>query len=310
MKYRYLFGWIWWLMVAAVAQGQEVRLSATASQQRILIGEQLQLTLQAKLPANRTVDWFQLDSFPHFEILHRSAIDTQRSDNTITLVQNIQLTSWDSGRWSIPALSLRRSNRTNPIVIDVGYLPLAPEQKYNEVKDVLDVQQGSRTTWYWYLIGAGLLLLLVFLLFPGKKKKEDEGRPASETAYRDALKNLDALEKRAESADSKIFYTDLIQVFRAYLALRKGFYSLSKTTGDISAQLPAWGLGAERAAQLSDTLQLSDGVKFARFEASAADRKASLKAVRESIVFMEKQAAAAGNAKPAAKEVAGSTTTP
>lgn len=309
MKYFRLYILVGWLAIAAAAQAQEVKLSATASQQRILIGEQLQLTLQATLPANRTVDWFQLDTFPHFEILYRSAIDTQRTANNITLVQNIRITSWDSGRWSIPALSLKRSNRTKPITIDVGYSPMAPDQKYNEVKDVLDVQQGSRTTWYWYLIGAGLLLLLVFLLFPGRKKKGAEGKPAGETAYRDALKNLDALEKRAASADSKIFYTDLIQVFRAYLALRKGFYSLSKTTADISTQLPHWGFGGERAAQISDTLQLSDGVKFARFEASADDRKASLKAVRESIVFMEKRAAAAGAARPEATKPAGHTTT-
>ena len=298
MKYLRILKIFIFLIVATAAAGQPVRLSAKVSQQSILIGEPLQLTLQAQLPSNRTVDWFQLDSFPHFEILYRSAIDTQRAGNTMILVQNIKITSWDSGRWNVPSLSLPRSNRTQPIPVLVGYSPMAPDQKYNEIKDVLDVPSGGRTTWYWYLIGAGLLLLLFFILFPGKKKKGEE-KPAGETAYRDALKNLDALEKRAESSDAKTFYTELILVFRNYLALRKGFYSLSKTTSDISGQLPSWGIGGDRAAQLSDALQLSDGVKFARFEAAAADRRASLKTIRDTIIFMEKQAAANSTASKA-----------
>jgi hypothetical protein len=110
------------------------------------------------------------------------------------------------------------------------------------------------------------------------------------------LKQLDALEKKAETEDPKSFYTELVVVFRSYLAQRKNFYSASKTTGDIQAHLAEWRIQGETAQQLNDALLLSDGVKFARFEASVPERKASLQAVRNSVVYMEKQEPATAKA--------------
>lgn len=278
------------------AAAQPVRVLAKLSQDRILIGEQFQLTLQAQVPANRAMGWFDIDSFPHFEVLHRSAIDTQAVGNALILVQNIKLTSWDSGRWNLPVFSLPGSNRSQPPAVTVSFSPMDPNQKYHEVKDVLEVSRPGSPSWYWYLILAALLLLFVFIVFPGKGRKNKMAAPAPEKAYREVMKQLEALEKKAETEDSKAFYTELIQVFRNYLGQRKNFYSASKTTSDIQAQLPEWRIQGEQARLLSDTLLLSDGVKFARFEASVAERKASLRVVRDSIVFMEKQEPAAAKA--------------
>lgn len=271
------------------AKAQPVKVSAKVTTQQILIGEPFQLTLQVQLPANGNVQWFQTDTFPHFEILHRSAIDTQRNGNTQTLVQNLQVTSWDSGRWNLPSFSLPRSNKTLPLPITVSFSPMDPQQPYHDVKDVQEVQRPGADTWYWYLIGAALLLLFLFMLFPGRKKEKAAPPPSPEGAYRDAMKQLDQLQKKSDSEANVLFFTELVVVLRQYLQRRKGYQSPSKTTSDIRAQLANWNINEEKAAKLLEALRLSDGVKFARFEASASERKDALKAIRESIDAMEKE---------------------
>lgn len=278
------------LFAVAAAQAQKIVVSASVSQPQILIGEPLQLTLRVQMPETANVDWFVTDTFPHFEIQYRSAIDTVRSGaGQQILVQNIRVTSWDSGRWNLPSFSVKGSNRTTPIAVRVGYSPMDPAQPYHDVKDVLAVQRPGAQSWIWYLVGAALLLLFILLLFPGRKKKEVVQKESPETAYREAIKGLDMLQKRTGELPAKEFYTELVGLFRNYLVKRKDYQSSSKTTSDLQQQLPAWGLQKEVAGRLLETLQLSDAVKFARYEAGAAEQKASVAHVRETIVELERK---------------------
>lgn len=271
------------------AAAQRIVVAASVSQQQILIGEPFQLTLRVQSPENANIKWFALDSFPHFEIQHRSAIDTVRSGGgEQILVQNIRITSWDSGRWSLPSFSMKGSNRTTPIAIAVNFSAMDPAQPYHSVKDVLEVSRPGNPSWWWYLVGAALLLVFVLLLFPGRRKKTKAEEPAPETAYREAIRNLEVLQKKSETMSVKDFYTELVDVLRLYLVRRKDYQSTSKTSADLQQQLGKWGLYGPAATQLLETLQLSDGVKFARFEASGSERKASVAHVREAIVQMER----------------------
>lgn len=280
-----LFFWLWALSSGA----QQVTVTASATKNKILLGEPFQLTLQATLPANQSVDWFRTDTFPHFEVLVRSKIDTQVNGAAQTLVQNIQLTSWDSGRWQLPSFALPGSNRTRPIRVDVVFTtPFDPKQDYHDVKDNLAVRRPARISWYWYVVGLVVLLVLYWLLFPGRKKKKDA--VASDAgAYKEALQQLESLRKKANTVETKIFYTELILVLRNYLRKRKNIQSNSKTTEDIALHVHELGLSATDSNQLLQELRLSDLVKFARFEPSVADKQQSLKVVQHSISAMEKK---------------------
>lgn len=289
MKYLFSCIKLWVLLTALPVAAQQVKITASVSRQQILIGEPFQLTFRVQMPEGYRAGWFTTDTFPHFEIQHRSAIDTLRSGGQQILVQNIRITSWDSGRWSLPSFTLSRANRTRPIPITVNFSPMDPAQPYHEVKDVQEVERPGYQNWWWYLVGLALLLFFLLLLFPSKKKKAPAEAVAPEGAYRAAMRQLDALNKRSGDMPAKEFYTQLIGILRTYLLHRKEYQSPSKTTADIQEQLPKWGLGSAEGARLMDTLQLSDGVKFARFEASAAERKTSVDNIREAIVQMEKK---------------------
>jgi hypothetical protein len=263
------------------------RVTATADKQKILIGEQFHLRLQANFNKGESLDFFDFDSIPRFEILDKSEIDTSHFNDGYGLIQNLTMTSWDSGKIQIPSFVLG-GYQTKPLAIDVAYSPhpFDTTKPYHDIHDILEVKRPIESTWYWYLIGL-LVLILLFLLFFPKGKPRPKGEFISdEGAYKRALKKLDALQKRTD-ADEKTFYTELIQVFREYLHKRKNIYSFSKTTEDLSVQIEKLNMDNGQYQQLVQTLLVSDFVKYAKYQSSPYERKSSLESIRQSIVAIE-----------------------
>lgn len=267
---------------------QPTGFAASTDKQKIVIGEPFDLTLKATISKKDNVQWLTIDTFPHFEILNKAKIDTQINNEAFILQQIITLTSWDSGKWPIPSIVFSKTQKSKPIVIDVAFSPspFNANQDYHDIKDILEVPKPGRDVWYWYLIGAILLLLLFLLLFPSKKKKKEDGviKP-DENIYRTSLLRLEKL-KESNTADVKIYYTELIDIFRDYLHKRKGIQSFSKTTDDLAIQVS--NLQQVNNQQLLlQTLRLSDLVKFARFQPPASEQKGSLEIIRQSIIDIE-----------------------
>src|SRR5687768_11312215 len=88
-----------------------IAVAASVDKNSIVVGEQAQLKLEAFFPSANQPSFFAIDSFPHFEILGQSKIDTLKTEGGVQLSQTLTLTSWDSGAWSIPPLALQNSNR-------------------------------------------------------------------------------------------------------------------------------------------------------------------------------------------------------
>jgi hypothetical protein len=271
------------LSVSAIAQ----RVVATADKQKIIIGEQFHLRLQANFNKGEPLDFFQVDTIPRFDILDRSGIDTSKFNDGVALVQNLTVTSWDSGKIQIAPFALGRY-QTKPLAITVAYSPhpFDTTQPYHDIHDIMEVKRPSENTWYWYLIGLLILILLFLLFFPKGKPRAKGEFVSDEGAYKKALRRLDALQKK-QSADDKVFYTELVQVFREYLHRRKNIYSFSKTTEDLSRQLETLDLDGGRYQHLVQTLMVSDFVKYAKYQASDEERRSSLQSIRESIVSIE-----------------------
>lgn len=276
------------LLYAQISVGQNtISVSASVDKANIIIGEPAQLKLEAFFPANNQPSFFAVDSFQHFEILSSSKIDTVSTDGSMRLTRTLTITSWDSGAWTIPALPLQNSSRirTKPLNVAVGYSTMAPDQQYHDVKDILNVQQPTRITWYWYVIGALLLLILFWLLFP-KKKRSLEPVVNKTDVYKQTLAQLDALKSKTDG-DGKEYFTNLVLIFRNYLHQRKGLQSHSKTTDDISRQLRTLQLREGDYSELVQTLQLSDFVKFAKYEPTLAEKEEALNTIKKSIVTIE-----------------------
>ncbi|HEX2533168.1 MAG TPA: hypothetical protein VHK69_05505 [Chitinophagaceae bacterium] len=285
------FLWIIGCLAMASGAAQAVKVSAAADRAAILIGEPLQLQLQATMPGGQPVEWFATDSFPHFEVLQRGAVDTVRDGTTLTLRQTLTLTSWDSGAWQLPSFYLPQSNRTPPIRVTVNYTDADPGQPYHDIKDIVDVPPAPRETWYWYVIGAILLLLLVLLLMPRRKKAVPKPAPVvTEDSYRVALKRLETLQQGGlATTDPKAYFTELTAIFREYLHRRKGIWSYSQTTDDLAVQVQHLSLERTRHTALVQALRLSDVVKFARYQPLPEESGEALTIIKQSIQTIEEK---------------------
>ncbi|HEY1114423.1 MAG TPA: BatD family protein [Chitinophagaceae bacterium] len=275
------------LLLSLSAFTQTVTVTASSDKTRIVIGEQIKLTLEATVPRQEDIDWPKIDSLPHFEILNASKLDSQLSGEELILKQTLTLTSWDSGRWQIPAFAIVGARRTKPITIDVGFSPFDRNQPYHDIKDIIDVDRPRISYWYWYLIGAVLLIVFLLLLFPPKKKKPEVAAfVPDEGIYKQSLNRLDKL-RGAADGDPKVFHTELVDIFREYLLKRKGIQSYSKTTDDLGVQLGGLPIPKTVYNSLLQTLRLSDLVKFARFRPTVEENKTAVDNIKQSITTIE-----------------------
>jgi hypothetical protein len=284
MKQLILF--IFSLVLLVPLRAQTV--SATTSRDKILIGDTFRLQLEADFSKGQTPAWFTVDTLLHFEVMERSAVDTQVVDEKLQLRQSFKLTSWDSGVWQIPALALGRV-KTKPVKIDLAYSPhpFDTSQPYHDIKEIIDVEKPVASKWYWYLIFVLLLLLLFLLFFPAGKKKEKPAFVPAEGAYKAALKKLELLEAK-KTEDPKQFYTELVNIYREYLYRRWNIRSFSKTTDDLAIQMDALEMPDDLYRETVQSLRLSDLVKYARYQPQSEETKKALEVIRDSIITIER----------------------
>jgi len=166
--------------------------------------------------------------------------------------------------------------------------PFDPKQPYHDIKDVMDVErtkQKQRPNWYWFAAGGFLILLILIYLLTRKKKPV--AKAVDIDAYEEAKKQLTKLEK--EQPDPKTFFTKLVDIFRWYLQRRSEIVSFEQTTTDLVMQLRSLNLAQQEYEQLGQTLMLSDFVKFAKYDPTDREKKASFEIIRNSIEKIEAQ---------------------
>ncbi|RYZ48098.1 MAG: hypothetical protein EOO14_22605 [Chitinophagaceae bacterium] len=271
------------LLIAHCLTAQVVNLSY--DKQRILLGEQLGVTVKAFGDTGTTLALLPLDTLPHLEVLEASKIDTTVVGETLQLSQTLIVTSWDSGRWNLPTV-IANGKPTKTVALDVAFTsPWNPNQPYHDIKGIVPVEKPGRTTWWWYIIGLAVLIALFLLFFP-KGKGDKKERELDKKAYRKAMESLARLEKE-NPVDAKVFYTELVNIFRTYLKGAKDIQSFSKTTDDLSIQLQSQKLPAADYNALVQTLRLSDLVKFAAYRPDNSMNQQSLSIIKQSITTIE-----------------------
>src|SRR6266699_6963235 len=112
MKRKFLYSaWYCLLLVIPVLSREQVLAKASVDRDSIRIGEPIKLTLDVRYPLGADFSWFKLDTIPHFEFLNKGKADTSSDMNGKEIVQVLIITSFDSGRFQIPALVLTSDNK-------------------------------------------------------------------------------------------------------------------------------------------------------------------------------------------------------
>lgn len=276
-------------------EAQPVKAVARLDSTQILIGDQINLTLELEKPKNLEMGFATVaDSLAgKIEVLERSAIDTLiLNDQSIKLVQTFRVTCFDSGDYRIPPFrfDLQMADRldsifTNELLLRVMTLEVDTTRGPTDVKMPYDAPLTLKevTPYMMGIILAGTLLFLI--LYSLKRKKKNlplftlPARP-KEPPHVVALKELDRIkeEKLWQREKVKAYYSDLTGVLRTYIEERFGLPALEQTTGEIlesfvtrKGMIPEKSLG-----HLQHILPLADLVKFAKYQPLPDDHQMAL----------------------------------
>jgi hypothetical protein len=294
---RYIVGAIiLGLLLGSFSALRAQTLQFSFSPKQIRIGERISVRVALNVPdtnAQVTIGW--PDSIPHFEPIgmHKPVFKTGATGAAFT--QEWVLTSFDSGRWVFPSFPVtwQRGNQvetsyTDSVQVDVGY---APADSSKEIRDIKPMMPAPvRNDGFYYILAASLLALfaLIYALYLWRRPKQYRGLVSADaaSAYDSAMQQLDELAQTSISneADKRQFHIRLSTIFRTYLGRTVLQPGLQSTSSDVTwfYQSKHW-LDAAQTEQLNEAMQLSDAVKFARYNPSASDSLDVLQHIRRVI---------------------------
>src|SRR5215212_4788891 len=142
--------------ISATLQAQQVNVKATVDRTTILIGEPIKLNLEASVPTGTAIKWFTTDTIPHFEIVDPGKQDSAADAGGKIYKQQLIITSFDSGYWTIPAFVLRSGRKrfkTDTFNINVTFTPADTAQDYHDIKDIIKVDNPGNPYIPWIIGG-------------------------------------------------------------------------------------------------------------------------------------------------------------
>lgn len=284
--YRFIFCFLLWFNVQFTNAQGSATIKGTVDKNKILIGEPLELTVEANFSPGSVITFVHIDTINHFEFLGKPLIDTIIANGGTNIKGIYKITSFDSGHWVIPAFILSPSVKTDTIPVDVIFAEFDPNQDYHDIKDIIEVPPPKKKPWWWFIAGGALLLaaVVIYLL----RKKKPAPLPAPELMvdpFEEAMKQLEQLER--DNPDAKKYHSGLTDIFRLYIFRKKGILSLQKTTADLILQLRDLNFSKEQFDKLSQALRLSDFVKFAKYIPSSDDDKLVFEVISNTIKIIE-----------------------
>ncbi|MBW8685799.1 BatD family protein [Chitinophaga rhizophila] len=307
--------------IASFAQ-QQGEVKASVDTQSIRLGEQIQLRLSATMPPQgMDIVFPQIpDSFGHFEVVRRSQLDTTAAGNTKVLGQTIVLTSFDSGRWDIPALrfdlasggNVTDSAFTAPLFIDVNTVSVDTTQAFKPIKGLRTVAWSFWDYWLYFAIGITVALIgigLFVYLRSRPKKQAPVPVVAVVPPYEIALQQLQQLkaEKVWQQGDSKQYYTRLTDILRSYFENQFNIPALEQTTEELLQHIKPVTILNQQRDKLRALLSLADLAKFAKLMPSPEEHEGAMQHAQEIVEWTKpaaNKAATADNGKEEIKQPA------
>lgn len=269
----------------------QVRVKASVDRTTILIGEPIKLNLEAWVPTGTSFTWFNTDTIPHFEVVDPGKQDSSRDMSTKLYRQQLTITSFDSGSWTIPAFVLQAGKkrfRTDTLSIAVTYSPDDTAKGYHDIKDILAVKNPGNPYIPWIIAAVTLLALLGIIYFLRKKKKPAVAvsQPVSKLSpVEEAMQLLNELKKEdlPRKGEAKLYYTRLNDILRWYVFRKFNISSLEKTNDELVLQLRQTRLSQPDYTALAQALRMADFVKFAKYTPTVEDQEQTFEVIRNSI---------------------------
>ncbi len=287
---RMLISGLFWAGIPlwAGAQTGNFTVSAQPDSSLMVIGGQMNLTVEVSQPANIRVIFpvFNDTITKNIEIVEALPPDTTTtSDNYLSIKKIYRITSFDSGLHYIPPMEfelasaqMEEKRATRPI----GIMVVNPFQEVDPQKGITDIKPPIDTPFTFAELLRFLPWILSFLLIALivaagvywwlKRKnpltafiKEKPKEPAHVIALRQLEKIKE--EKFWQKGQVKRFHSEITDVLRQYLENRYSITAMEQTTPEIIHSLKTVELpDAQVSKKIREILELADLVKFAKYE--------------------------------------------
>lgn len=272
----------------------QVSVKASIDRNRILVGEPILLSVEAYVPLGESITWFNADSIPHFDITERSKIDTVENIDGKKITQLLSITSFDSGRWQIPAFEVSVADHvyyTDSLSVDVAFVNFDSSADYRDIKGIEEIANPSARFIPWIVAAVSLISLgLLIFMLRKRQKKPESGMPAPMllSPYAEAMEALEALRRKGlQEGQEKAYYSRLNDIFRVFVFRKYGMSTLERTNEELIMQLSQLKIPKEPFADLTQSLRMSDFVKFAKYRPDENDHKRNLEIIRSSVELLD-----------------------
>ncbi len=266
------------LLNAGTAAAEGVSITAEVDKTEITIGDLIELgiTVEADTALDVTLPDLSLILDAYEVKDYRQAEPVIRRDGTRVHEYSCSLTTWTTGRWVIPPMTVTYTDSlgqtatasSDSIYIDVKSLLAEAGEDTVDIRDLKPLYTPqAQTAWYYYLAGGIILLgVILWLLFHRRKKTEEleekDTRTPDERAF-DELQELKAMPYLTEEKWRE-WYFALTEIWRRYLDGRYQVDTLEATTLEVKAILDSLPFDETDRREIEDFLDRADFVKFAR----------------------------------------------
>ena len=270
---------VWALLwsLSSGAQTARVELTTVVDSLSVLIGAQLNYTLQIKADSTDQVLFPERTTFLPFEIIEDFPLDTLKAQTHYLYTKKFALIQFDSGRYWMPQQRVivnGQSLLSDSIEVEVRDVVVDTlKQKMFAIKPLIEVERNY-DKWIRNLLLTLLILILglggfysYFVLQKRKREREQQLPP-----FDQALQDLKSLEARIPSnqEEFKSYYSKLTDIVRRYLEEEAKVDALESTSDELLQKLELLQdagkitLQTETLKNLKRVLGTADLVKFAR----------------------------------------------
>ena len=263
---------------AQQSTNRNVNVRAELARSEITIGDQIYLDINISAPPGTKVaplDPATLNALPGVEVIKDEELRTVAENPELLLEQRLLITSFDTGYVSIPplpivyedAMGLRDTAYTTDFLLTVRGAVVSAEDDILPIKPIIEEERNLLDYWWVFALLALVLLGLGYREYRRRRTAPAPAAPPPPPAHVRALTALDALEERRlwQTGQTDTYYVELTRILRTYLEARFDIPALEMTTRQITQALSSRSdLDREQRGELSELLQLSDLVKFAK----------------------------------------------
>jgi len=269
-------------LISASGYTQKFTLETLIDTNRIVLGDQIDLTYAIRKEDNISIDFptFTKELTEGIEILHEPVIDSSKmKDGKWMITLDLVITSFDTGIYYIPQQKFIVSENQfyDTILSTATYLEVygVAIDTTNTIRDIKPPAKVPITfsEILFYCVAVLLLAAIIFFLiryFRKRNKKESffiSAKP-EEPPHITAFRELDKIkaQKLWQKKKVKEYYTRITFIIRWYIFKRFNIHALEETTEEILYFIKSLGLDDINSKNLESLLNLADIVKFAKGE--------------------------------------------